>query len=273
MKKFLVLVISLMLFVGCGPSTSSSSQSSSTKNATEIRESNRDKNNGDDSKIREINEAYAVIGDEDKRKEYDDQNSMGGFGNMFSGFGNGFSGFNFKQMARDINMNITITLEEAYYGCKHPINVNGKLYTVDVPKGITNGRMLRIEGLGQAGYNIYGQPAKGDLIVRVNVQTSDKFSLTSMTNGTTVLEMMQAIDWIDAILGTEMVVKVFDRDVKVRVPKFTQNGGYVMVGGQGFHKYNSDELGSLRVNFIVRMPKSLTDAQIKQLQKIKESLD
>lgn len=41
MKKFLVLVISLMLFVGCGPSTSSSSQSSSTKNATEIRESNR----------------------------------------------------------------------------------------------------------------------------------------------------------------------------------------------------------------------------------------
>ena len=41
MKKFLVLVISLMLFVGCGPSTSSSSQSSSTKNVTEIRESNR----------------------------------------------------------------------------------------------------------------------------------------------------------------------------------------------------------------------------------------
>jgi len=225
-----------------------------------------DKNKGDDTKIKEVNEAYAVIGDETKRKEYDAQNSMGGFGS-------GFSGFNFKQMARDINMNITITLEDAYYGCKHPINVNGKLYTVDVPKGITNGRMLRIEGLGQAGYNIYGQPAKGDLIVRVNVQTSDKFSLTSMTNGTTVLEMMQAIDWIDAILGTEMTVKVFDRSVKVRVPKFTQNGGYVMVGGQGFHKYNSDELGSLRVNFIVRMPKSLTDEQIKQLQKIKESLE
>lgn len=39
MKKFLVLVISLMLLIGCGPSTSSSSQSSSTKNATRIRES------------------------------------------------------------------------------------------------------------------------------------------------------------------------------------------------------------------------------------------
>lgn len=225
-----------------------------------------DKNNGDDSKIREINEAYAVIGDEEKRKEYDVQNSM-------DGFGHGFSGFNFRQMARDINMSITITIEDAYYGCKYPVNVNGTLYTVEIPKGVINGKILKIEGLGQSGYNIYGQPAKGDLIVRINVQSTDKFSLTSMTNGTTVLEMMQAIDWIDAILGTEMTVKVFDRDVKVRVPKFTQNGGYVMVGGQGFHKYNSDEFGSLRVNFIVRMPKSLTDAQIKQLQKIKESLN
>jgi DnaJ-class molecular chaperone len=45
-----------------------------------------------------------------------------------------------------------------------------------------------------------------------------------------------------------------------------------MVGGQGFHKYNSDECGSLKVNFIIRMPKNLNDEQIEQLKKIKESL-
>ena len=106
----------------------------------------------------------------------------------------------------------------------------------------------------------------------VLVQNSDKFSLTSMTNGTSVLEMMYGIDWIDAILGTEITVKVFDRDVKVRVPKLTQNGGYTMVGNQGFPKFNSDELGPLRVNFIIRMPKKLTDEQMEHLRKIKESL-
>lgn len=230
-----------------------------------------DKNGGDDTKIKEVNEAYDTLGDEEKRRQYDSQSSFGGgFGSGFGrgGFGSGF----FRQMASDIRMNITISLEDAYYGCKYPANVNGKLYSIDIPKGITNGKMLKIQGLGTSGYNIYGQPATGDLLVHVSVQNTDKMCLTSMSNGTVVLELMHAVDWIDAILGAEITVKVFDRDVKVRVPKFTQNGGYTMVGGQGFHKYDSDELSSLKVNFIVRMPKSLTDSQMEHLRKIKESM-
>lgn len=227
-----------------------------------------DKNGGDDTKFKEINEAYETLGDETKRKQYD---SPGGF-DGFSGF-NGFSGFHgFRQMASDIQMKITISIEDAYYGCKYPVNVNGKLYSIDIPKGITNGKVLKISGLGTKGYNIYGEQTTGDLIVHISVQNTDKMYLTSMVNGTTVLEVLQAVDWIDAILGAEITVKVFDRDVKVRVPKFTQNGGYTMVGGQGFHKYNSDELGSLRVNFIIKMPKNLTDSQLEQLKKIKESM-
>ena len=231
-----------------------------------------DKNGGDDTKFKEINEAYETLGDEDKRKQYD---SPGSFGGRFSGFNgfNGFGGFgNFRQMASDIQMKITISIEDAYYGCKYPANVNGKLYSIDIPKGVTNGKILKIPGLGTKGYNIYGDQATGDLIVHVSVQNTEKMYLTNMTNGTTVLELLQAVDWIDAILGAEITVKVFDRDVKVRVPKYTQNGGYTMVGGQGFHKYNSDELGSLRVNFLIRMPKNLTDSQMEYLRKIKESM-
>ena len=221
-----------------------------------------DKHGGDDTKIKEVNEAYATIGDPEKRKQYDVQNTMGEFG----GFG-GFN-FNFHQMASDIQIAITISLEDAYFGCKHPVNINGKIYAVDVPKGITNGKMLKIEGLGNAGYNMYGKMSKGDLIVKVNVQNTDKLYLNQ--NG--LLEMVCGVDWIDAILGSESEVKVFDRMVKVRVPRYTQNGGYTMVGNQGFHKYNSDECGTLKVTFIIRMPKSLTDEQLSNLKKIKESL-
>ena len=224
-----------------------------------------DKHGGDDTKIKEVNEAYATIGDPEKRKQYDAQSTMGEFGG-FSGFG-GFN-FNFHQMASDIQIAITISLEDAYFGCKHPVNINGKIYAIDVPKGITNGKMLKIEGLGNAGYNMYGKMSKGDLIVKVNVQNTDKLYLNQ--NG--LLEMVCGVDWIDAILGSEIEVKVFDRMVKVRVPKYTQNGGYTMVGNQGFHKYNSDECGTLKVNFIIRMPKSLTDEQLSNLKKIKESL-
>ena len=224
-----------------------------------------DKHGGDDTKIKEVNEAYATIGDPEKRKQYDAQNTMGEFGG-FGGFG-GFN-FNFHQMASDIQIAITISLEDAYFGCKHPVNINGKIYAVDVPKGVTNGKMLRIPGLGQSGYDIYGQKTTGDLIVKVNVQNTDKLYLNQ--NG--LLEMVCGVDWIDAILGSEIEVKVFDRMVKVRVPRYTQNGGYTMVGNQGFHKYNSDECGTLKVNFIIRMPKSLTDEQLSDLKKIKESL-
>ena len=192
-----------------------------------------------------------------------------GMGSGFGGF-NGFNGFNFnfRQMASDLKMAITISLEDAYYGCKYPVNINGKVYSIDIPKGITNGKMLKIEGLGQSGYKIYGQQATGDLIVKINVQSTDKLYLNN--NG--LLEMVCGVDWIDAILGSEMTVKVFDRDVKVRIPRYTQNGGYTLVGNQGFHKYNSDECGTLKVNFIIRMPKSLTDEQINNLKKVKESL-
>lgn len=229
-----------------------------------------DKNNGDDTKIKEVNEAYAVIGDPEKRKQYDMQNSGGEFGGFrgFNGFGGGFNGFNFRQMASDLRMNISISLEDAYFGCKYPVKLNNTIYSIDIPKGITNGKMLRIEGLGQSGYDIYGKKATGDLIVTVNVQNTDTMSLNK--NG--ILEVLYVVDWIDAILGGEDEITLFDRTERIRIPKYTQNGGYTIIGGKGFRKYNSDECGSLKVNFLIRMPKSLTDEQIKNLQKVKESL-
>lgn len=224
-----------------------------------------DKHGGDDTKIKEINEAYSVIGDEQKRKEYDAQSS-GGFN--FGGFGNG--GFNFRnfQLASDVKVTIKISLEEAYSGCKHPVNINGKIYAVDIPKGTPNGKILIIKGLGKSGYDIYGTPKTGDLIVTVNVQNRDNLTLNS--NG--ILEVLYVVDWIDAILGGEDEIDLFDKKVKIRIPKFTQNGGYTIVGGKGFRKFNSDECGSLKVNFLIRMPKSLTDEQLQELRKIKESL-
>lgn len=54
-----------------------------------------DKNNGDDTKFKEINEAYSVLSDEKKRANYDNFGSadMGGFG----AGGQGFGGFDFSQ--------------------------------------------------------------------------------------------------------------------------------------------------------------------------------
>ena len=253
-----------------------------SKNATqdEIKKSYRelckkyhpDRTGGDDTKIKEINEAYAVFGDEQKRKEYVGMGSFGG------GFGGGFGGFSStwadwlnrksRPMASDNRVTISISLKDAYMGCKHTIQVNGRLYEVDIPKGTPNGKILIIKGLGNEGFDLQGNRTKGNLIVTVSVQNTE--SMTLNANG--LLEVLYVVDWIDAILGGEEEIDLFDKKVKIRIPKCTQNGGYTILGGKGFRKFNSDECGSLKVNFLVRMPKSITDQQAEYLKKIKESL-
>lgn len=60
-----------------------------------------DKNNGDEKKFKEVNEAYQVLGNEEKRKQYDQFGTTfeGGPGFDYSGQGP-FGGFNWQDFAR-----------------------------------------------------------------------------------------------------------------------------------------------------------------------------
>ena len=228
-----------------------------------------DKNGGDDSKFKEINEAYDTLGDEAKRRQYDNPNPFGG---GFGGFSNGFTwawNHNSRPMPQNIEVHIEISLTEAYYGCNKNVRVGSKNFNIDIPKGVTTGKVIVYAGYGGKGYDpLTGQEKCGDMYVKVNVRPTDKMYLNS--DGT--LEMMMAIDWIDAILGCDMELDVFDKTVNIRVPKYTQNGGYTLSAGKGFPKYKSDGYTNLKVNFIVKMPKSLTESQVKMLETIRQEI-
>lgn len=102
-------------------------------------------------KFKEINEAYSVLGDKEKRANYDQYGSADGpqgfgGGQGFSGFsssGEGFGGFedifnifsnlggrggsaNAREEGEDINTNLTITFAEASFGVEKEVTINRK---------------------------------------------------------------------------------------------------------------------------------------------------
>ncbi|MDD5753086.1 MAG: molecular chaperone DnaJ [Candidatus Pacebacteria bacterium] len=111
-----------------------------------------DKGEGDESKFKEINEAYQILGDKDKRAQYDRfgtnfNNAQGGFGgfnnaninwedfagfdnleDIFDIFGGGFGGFRQKEedlrRGSDLEMILEIPLESVLKDQKKEINIS-----------------------------------------------------------------------------------------------------------------------------------------------------
>lgn len=306
-----------------------------------------------ETKFKEINEAYDVLKDDQKRAAYDQFGSAAFDGSMGSGgsnpFGGGFNaqgfGGNFSDIfedmfgdfmggggragtggamrGADIQYAMKISLEDAYNGKEETITVpindtcdscdgtgaeegkkpetcptcngtgriraqqgfftiertcstcNGagqvikdpckkcsgsgrirrdKTLKVNIPKGIDNGRRIRLSGEGEAG--VRGGPP-GDLYVLMSVKPHKFFRREGPH-----LYCRVPIAMTTATLGGEIEVPTIDgKRTQVKIPGGTQTGQQFRLKDKGMPIIQSSGMGDMYIEIFVETPVNLNNKQ------------
>ena len=173
---------------------------------------------GDESHFKKIQEAYDVLGDANKRNQYDNPSpfSQGGFG--FSHGATNMDDF-FSQMfgARPRNptgkqtfrTTINLSLVDSYNGTSQTLHINSpqgsKIISIDVPRGVNTGDRVMYDNLLE----------NAVLSVHFIVQPDLRFERRGND-----LYSVQHVSILDLITGTKFKFKTIDQRVlEVKVPE------------------------------------------------------
>jgi molecular chaperone DnaJ len=129
-----------------------------------------------------------------------------------------------------------------------------------IPAGVDDGATIRLREHGEA---IANGP-KGDLYVNIRVKPHKKFT----REGDLILSE-EAIDMVDAALGTEITVETVDGPVKMKVPAGTQSGTDFKLSGHGVTHLRKDSRGAHIVTIVVETPTKLSKKQQQLLEEFK----
>ena len=236
---------------------------------------------GAEDKYKEINEAYEVLKDPDKREKYDtlgmnwqagqdftpppgwqhvefNQGSAGDFSDFFNtlfgqgggGFSDIFSGFTggkFHQpMKRDIETDLTLSLEDILRGGTYNLKFNNRTLSVRLPKGITDGTQIKLPGKSDGG---------GDIYVNIHVKQDKNFEIS----GHDLIRDIKVETW-DAVLGRDIQVETLTGNVSVKMPPGIQDGQKLRLRGKGLPKRDGTS-GDLYVRVKINIPRHLDSKQ------------
>jgi curved DNA-binding protein len=255
-----------------------------------------DRNPGDkqaEDRFKEINEAYQVLSDPEKRSRYDQlgesysqwqQNGAPGnfdWGQWSSGpgvqqvnldelFGEGaFSDF-FRSIfggamggqtlrgrnsrgSASIQQPVTISLKEAYTGTTRTLQTGNRRVDVKLPPGVLTGTKIRAKAAGPARPD--GSPS--DIYLIMDVAEDPLFERDGND-----LHTHLSVDVFTAILGGEAEVKTLSGNVVLTIPAGTQPEQVFRVASRGMPVLKHPQAaGDLYVHLKVQIPRQLTARQ------------
>lgn len=242
-----------------------------------------------EEKFKEINAAYEVLSDKEKRAKYDQygdsmfggqnfhdfargqggnvdlddilrnifgQGGGGGFGGFggHSGFGGGFGG----GMNLDIEANVTVPFAVAVLGGKHTISLSGESFDIKIPAGIKNGEKLRVRGKGKRGGN-----QAGDLYLRIDIAPNSEYD----REGDTLIKTFN-VPLYAALFGGKVSVQTLDKEVTLKVPENTKNGQRFRLKEMGVMNRQSNVRGDLylKANIVLPAVDKIDPALVEQMK-------
>ena len=256
-----------------------------------------------EDKFKEINAAYEVLSDKEKRSKYDQfgdamfggqnfhdfargqganvdldeilRNIFGGGGGFggggFGGFGGGgFGGAGFgggfgpQSVNLDIDANVTVPFSVAVLGGKHTVSLQGEQFDIKIPAGIKNGERMRVKGKGKS-----HQGHKGDLYLHIQIAPNSEYS----REGDDLVKSFD-VPLKSALFGGKVSVPTLEKEITLKVPQDTKNGQRFRVREMGVVNRKTQQRGDLylKANIVLPKAESLDDSLAEAMkEKLPES--
>ena len=216
---------------------------------------------GDTQKFQAIQEAYATLGDEQKRAEYNNPRPQfsgfqgfagtpGGvnindiFGQMF---GQQFAQQHQHPRRSHVRMTLWITLLDVATGGKRTVSLGTQggvsAVEIEIPLGINDGDNVQYEGIG---------PGGADLVVQFRISPDRTWQRDGLN-----LTMEVRLSVWDLILGGELNIDTLtNKTLNARVPERTQPGTSLRLRGQGLQD-RSGNTGDIFVKLQAQIPDNI----------------
>jgi len=249
---------------------------------------------GAEDKFKEINSAYEILSDKDKKRQYDQMgdNMFGGQnfsdfsrshgsqgrgdlddilrqmfsgGGGFGGGGNPFGGGGFggQQQAPnlDIETSVTIPFVVSILGGSHSVAVQGDRFDIKIPAGVKSGEKMRVKGKGHAqGGRV------GDLFLKITVSLSPDY----VREDDDIVKIFD-VPLSAALFGEKIAIETLEKEIKLKVPQNTKNGQRFRVKEMGAMNRKTKVRGDLYLKANIVLPQ-VVDLDEDLIELMKEKL-
>jgi len=248
-----------------------------------------------ESEFKEINEAYEILSDQEKKKSYEQYlsywvtNRVGNsrdfnkknndksfnehlnFDDLLSDligkfsevgqeiYSNISSETNSQSLNLDAEFDLQITFSEAFNGTKKNLLVNDERIEVEIPKGIQTGSKICIKNKG----NIQtGKGKRGDLLIEVSVKSHPVWKVKGLD---IYADLPISLD--ELALGAKISVATPKGDTYLLIPSRSLPEQKLKLEGQGFQYLESQ--GDLFFTIKLKLPKKWSDEEMGLLEKLR----